>query len=420
VRSFFLLLALTLATGARAFAAVPPDIEVIRFVAIPSDGPVTINNVAPAGRIVDDFRDIGPAKLVCAWFTNTAPATAKTIGIEFVYYDGAGNRFDGALLERKGTFSTGVRQFASARYNQRIFRDSCVTLKRPRNNFSAIVAYVDHVEFVDGTRWNAQDIRLADHVAPGSRNVAYDFTDPATARAPAVQLAANELAPLFIGTSPSCTSSAVTYVPSVFDPAVVSALTPARNVFVDARPGAPAMGNLFNIGNVTVCSKSGNADHDAAAIATVEGTHVAIRQEQVFRVYVPAISTSAGCTDDARLLNLVMLNATPVTEAEGPAKGGEYIGVVHVSVAPDGHASGATLVRSAGPPEFDDAVARSALASRYWPAISAGKRVLSGFDFAMRWVIAPGPVPNNVNQNQRTITRVYGPKFQPAATACAV
>ena len=115
-----------------------------------------------------------------------------------------------------------------------------------------------------------------------------------------------------------------------------------------------------------------------------------------------------------------MLDATPLTEAGPTAKPGEYIAVVHLSVNPAGHPAGASVVRSAGPPEFDDATRRSALASRYWPAIARGKPVLSGFDFAMRWVVKQGPVPNNINARQRTITTVYGPAFQPAAAACTV
>ena len=181
MRPFMLLAVIALLAGVRGAAGAQSDVEVIRYVALRNDGAVVINGIGAAGKIVDSFHDIGIAHSVCASFTNKAPATAVTVGIQFIYYDGDGNRFDGALLERKGTFSTGVRQYASARYSQRIFRDSCVTLKRPRNNFSAIVAYVDHVVFADGTRWNADEVRLADHVAPGSSNLAYDFTDPAAA-----------------------------------------------------------------------------------------------------------------------------------------------------------------------------------------------------------------------------------------------
>ncbi len=291
-----------------------------------------------------------------------------------------------------------------------------MTLKRPRNNFSAIVAYVDHVMFADGTRWNADEVRLADHVAPGSNNLAYDFTDPAAATPPSAQLASNELVPLLIGTTTTCAGT-VARVPAVFDPEVVSPLTPARNVFVEAQLGAPAVGSLFKVGAVFVCSPSGNALHDAAAVATVEAAHVAIRQEEVFRVYIPALSTEPGCNDDVRLLTRVMLDATPLTEAGPTAKPGEYIAIVHLSVNSAGHPAGASIVRSEGPPEFDDATRRSALASRYWPAIARGKPVLSGFDFAMRWVVTSGPVPKNINANQRTITTVYGPAFQPPQPA---
>jgi hypothetical protein len=411
--------AIALLAGALGAAAVQSNVEVVRFVALRNDGPVAINAIATTAKNPDPYFDVGRVQSACVSFTNKAPATAVSVGIQFIYYDGDGNRFDAELLERKGTFSTGVRQAGFVRNTPNVRRENCVTLKRPRNNFSAIVAYVDHVQFADGTHWNADEIRLADHVTPGSNNISYDFTDPA-ATPPVAQLAPNELAPLLIGTTPACTVSKVARVPSAFDPAVVAVVGPARNVFVAAEPGAPAVGSLFKVGSATVCLPSGNAQHDAAALATVEGAHVAIRQEEVFRVYIPAISSSPACNDDVRLLTRVLIDASPLTESGPTAKPGDYTAIVHISVSSSGHAAGASVVQSAGPPEFDDATRRSALASRYWPAIARGKPVLSGYDFAMRWIVKPGPVPGNLYVNQRTLTNVYGPPFQPAAAACEV
>ncbi len=116
----------------------------------------------------------------------------------------------------------------------------------------------------------------------------------------------------------------------------------------------------------------------------MKAQRVAIREAQVFRVYFPALNTSSACTDDVRLLNRVMVNAEPTVQMAHPPKPGEYTTIAHVTVGPDGLPLEASTSKSAGPPEFDDAARRSALASRYWPAIAAGKPVAGAYDFAMR------------------------------------
>ena len=192
-------------------AAVPDDIEVMRFVRVPTQGPVVLDALGGAGRLLDSLHDIGPAQYACVSFTNKDARTAKSVRVQLVFYDGRGDRSDGTLLTRTGTFSTGVRDRFTNPNSDRIRRENCVVLHRPRYGFSAIVGYVDRVEFSDGSSWTSSNVRLADHVAPGSGNVAYAFTDlaPAAPVVPAEVASSGELAPVFLGTSPSCAQTQV-------------------------------------------------------------------------------------------------------------------------------------------------------------------------------------------------------------------
>ena len=136
-------------------------------------------------------------------------------------------------------------------------------------------------------------------------------------------------------------------------------------------------------------------------------------------MYFPALNSSPSCTDDVRLLNRVLVDATPTIEMAHPPKPGEYIAIVHVGGDATGRPVDASVSKSAGPPEFDDAARRSALASRFWPAMAAGKPVLSSFDFAMRWVIDPTRRPADINRRDYTLTRIFGPPLKTAAAGCA-
>jgi hypothetical protein len=414
----------TLLGVAAGLTAARAERESIRFVRIPTQSPVTLDRLTLSAR-ADKLRGNDHPIRACISFTDRDTRTAKTVRVQFAYYDGAGDRAGGTLLTRNGTFSTGVISLGSDLTTYRIHPENCVALQQPRKGFSAVVAYIDGVDFVDGTNWASANVRLANHVAPGSPNVAFSFTDVAAApnnvSVDAAELSAGRLAPLFLGTVAGCSAaSAPPQATLLFDPAVVAPVTAARNVFVTAEPGSPLPGNLFTIGTTTVCAPSGNAEHDRLAIDVVRGSHVAIRQAQAFRIAFPVISTSTACTDGVRILNRVLETATPNVAAVSPARPGEYVALVRVDVAPDGHPASAVLVKSAGPPEFDDAARRSALASHYWPAIAAGKAVAGTFDFAMRWVVDPERRPANVNARTFTTSRIFGPEYRSAATACAV
>jgi TonB family protein len=150
----------------------------------------------------------------------------------------------------------------------------------------------------------------------------------------------------------------------------------------------------------------------------VKQSHLAIRQAQVFRIFFPLVASSAACTDSVRVLNRVLIDATPTTEALAPPRPGDYVAIVRVNVAADGFPATAEVSKSAGPPAFDDAARRSALASRYWPAIAAGKPVPGTFDFAMRWQVSPVQRPRNINAEDRTTLRVFGPRLTPVAADC--
>ncbi len=407
---FVLMIALLAASTVPALPAPKPqdDAEAIRFVGVPSRGPVALNAVGGAGHPVDSFRDIGDLKSACVSFTNRDARVAKSVRVQFVYFNAGGDRTDGTLLTRNGTFSAGVRERFANPENNRVNREDCVELHPPHTGYSAVVAYIEQVDFADGSTWSADDVHIADHVEPGSPNVAYAFI----ARPPAANAviasgpaaATGELPPVLAGTPVACAQVA-----------------PAPgNVFVTAQPGTNAPGNLFNIGDASVCVPSGNPAHDAEAVQLVKQQRVAIREAQVFRVYFPALSNSPACNDDARLLNRVLVNAPPLIEMASPPKAGEYTTIAHVTVGPDGLPLQASTSKSAGPPEFDDAARRSALASRYWPAIVAGKPVAGAYDFAMRWVVDPTTRPADLNRQDYTRTRVFGPATHSAAAGCAV
>jgi TonB family protein len=405
-RSFVLLIALL---AAAALPAPAQDTQVIRFIRVPTPGPVVLNAVGGAGHTVDSFKDLGDLTLACVSFTNNDERTVKSVRVQFAYFNAGGDRSDGTLLTRNGTFSTGVHERAANPLTNRVNREDCVPLHPPHGGFSAIVVYLDRVDFSDGSSWTSSGVHVANHVDPGSPNSAYAYTDPAgtanPAGVPVATIASSELPPLFMGTFAACAQTSAA----------------AGNVFVSAQPGTAAPGNLFNIGDVSVCAPSGNPAHDDAALQLVKQSHVAIRAAQVFRVYFPALNTSPACTDDVRLLNRVLLNPPADTELAHPPKAGEYTTVVHVTVDPDGRPLQVSTSTSAGPPEFDDAARRSALASRYWPAMAAGKPVAGAFDFPMRWVVDPTRQPaSNFNSQDYTLTRVFGPVVHSAAPGCAV
>jgi hypothetical protein len=353
-----------------------------------------------AGRVGDAFGDLRSLDLACISFTNEDARVAKSVRVQFVYFNTAGDRSDGTLLTRNGTFSRGIPDLAANSSTHRVNRDNCISLHPPHGTVSAVVGYVDRVDFSDSSSWSASGVHIANHVSPGSSAEDYAFLDPMTAMNPVsdggTAVSSGELAPLILGTFAGCTQASAA----------------PGNVFVNAEPGTAASGNLFNIGDASVCAPSGNPADDEVAVQLVKQSHVAIHEAQVFRVYFPALNTSAACTDDARLLNRVIVDAPPTIQMAQPPKPGEYDAIVDVSVGSDGHASQVSTSQSAGPPEFDDAARRSALQSRYWPAMSAGKPVTGRYEFPMRWVI----------QSTRgvTTTRVFGPATRPAAAGCAV
>jgi TonB family protein len=402
---FVLLIALL---AASALPAAAQDVQVIRFIRMPSRGPVVLNQLTGAGQVGDSFRDLRNLTQACVSFTNQDPRVAKSVRVQFVFFNTGGDRSEGTLLTRNGTFSTGIAERAANPLTKRVNREDCVPLHAPHGGFSAIVAYIDRVDFGDGSTWSASDVHIANHVDPGSGNDAYAYIGP-PAGPNAIDVAtgpasSGELPPLLMGTFTVCGQTAAT----------------PGNVFVNAQPGTAAAGNLFNIGDAAVCAPSGNAAHDDAAVQLVKQLHVAIREPQVFRVYFPALNTSVACNDEVRMLNRVMIGAPPTIEMVNPPKPGEYITIVHVTVDPDGRALQASTSKSAGPPEFDDAARRSALASRYWPAMVGGKPVTGPYDFAMRWVIGPPRQPANINGQDFKLTRVFGPASHPAAAGCAV
>ncbi len=277
---FVLLIVLMAAAMLPALAAPDSDIEVIRFVRVPTLGPVVLNAVVGAGQSVDSFRDLGAVTGACASFTNTDARVAKTVRVQFVYFNASGDRADGMLLTRNGTFSAGVRERA-VNPNRRVNRDDCIPLHPPRGGFlrhrrlhraGGFQRWFDVVgkrrAHGESRRSGIAELGLRLHRSGRARKPDRRFRRSRGDR----RIAAGR------GGNVRC---------------VRLRSHRRRGTCSSARSRErPAPGNLFAIHDASVCVPSGNAAHDDEAVQLVEQQKIAIREPQVFRVYFPALSTS--------------------------------------------------------------------------------------------------------------------------------
>jgi hypothetical protein len=290
--------------------------------------------------------------------------------------------------------TTGALSAGASDLTGRIFRDKCMTLRTPRTEAMTVFYYIDNVTFDDGTAWSEAGLVFPDRAIPGTR-----FDASAAAAVPVA--ASPELAPLIVGADADCaTASAIAIPPQLR----------TRTVVVNVDPGAAISDGLVHIGDTSICRGSGDARLDAAALALVKQTPVAVVRGAAMTLYFPVVNAAASCNDMPRILHRELVDAIE-EDASSAAHPGEYVTIAHVDVRPDGVAANAETTRSSGRSEFDAAARASALASRYWPRITAGVPVTGSFDFGMRWVVADAP-------GGRRTRAAYGPRIDPPAPEC--
>ncbi len=129
-----------------ALAALDPDIQVIRFVRVLTQGPVVLTTSALPGGVIDSFRDIGelrqsrfvherggkwPNRCGCSSCSSTRAGIARR-----------------ARCSRATEPSRPACERPAAEQGGRVNREDCVPLHTPRGGVSAIVAYIERVDFL--------------------------------------------------------------------------------------------------------------------------------------------------------------------------------------------------------------------------------------------------------------------------------
>jgi hypothetical protein len=336
----------------------------------------------------------------CVPFFNGDARAAKTVRIIFVYYDSVGNRSGGDVLMRNGSFAGHTGNVPDIR-PQLGRQPDCQHI--PQRNLSTIGAYVDHVEFEDGSEWNASAILIPEHLDV-SAAAAPDSSAPPLKSGSSDP---DDLPPIVVGAFNDCAAAeALKTAPTpLFAGISVAPLSPDRNVIVEAATGEPAGPGLFHIGAASVCRSSGNADRDAAAVEAVKQQPETLNKAEGFRVYFPAVASANTCAEPPRLMVRQLVRPSFAMD-EQVAPPGQYDVLIRVSVQPDGFAEDAKVIDSVGRHPYDDAARRSALFSRYWPAVDHGVPIAGTFDFPMRWMIVTGK------------SSVFGPVIAGPAPGC--
>jgi hypothetical protein len=366
----------------------------LRWIGLRTTASIVVDRMAQAGP-ANEFRDLERVTMLCATFHNVDTRTVTSVGFTFVTYDGTGNRIGTQELIRKANLATGALSAGASDATGRVFRDNCITLRTPRTDAMTVFYYVDSVTFDDDTAWNVAGIVFPDRTIPGTR-----FDASASAVAPPLQ-PSQELAPMILGSYPDCATAAALKFPPA---------TMARTVVVGVDPGAPISDGLMHIGETSLCRSSGVAARDAAALALIKQTPVAIVRRAAMTVFYPQVSAGSACSELPRILRSELVEP-PAGDASSAAHAGEYTSIAQVDLRPDGVAAAARTTRSSGRSDFDEAARESALASRYWPQVTAGAPVPGTFDFTMRWVVSDIP-------NGRRTMSAYGPRPEPATQAC--
>lgn len=326
------------------------------LVAVNAGSPVVVDAAALGGRRSTGMLQATlryQAGLICINAHNADARTASLVHYAFAYYDVSGKREGGEGFTRKGNFVSGLHINGFDPQLHTVHQENCSPIHYPKDGIGSSVFYVDHVEFVDGTSWDAPAVHLPDDVGSAFRPRA-----TAHARTPAGTLV--ELAPLVAGAVIGCAQAQTlrTVVVPAFQGQVTEPFDASRNVFADAHG---------------VCAPSGDASRDAAAQALA--AKVPLLGNRAARVYFPYVDAGASCNAPARLMLAGgFALPAPANSDQLPAPG-VYAVDVTVNVDAAGNARDPVVRISSGLPALDAAAQRGAVGSRYWPAIRQGSAV---------------------------------------------
>jgi hypothetical protein len=100
----------------------------------------------------------------CLSFRNTDARTAKHIRFRFIYYDKTGARVGGDVFDRKGTFSTGALVEGYNPKTALAHIENCAEVHFPHEGIALAAAYIETVDFADGTAWTAAPFPIPEHL----------------------------------------------------------------------------------------------------------------------------------------------------------------------------------------------------------------------------------------------------------------
>ena len=116
-------------------------------------------------------RPSGTGFAACVSFQNNAAKTAKVVHFDMILRDQSGMPFETIPFDRKGTFSSGIAirtyrsfyDFVNSGYNVNPkYNDNCVSQDTFVQQVRSVTYQVTHVEYDDGTEWNASGTTAAD------------------------------------------------------------------------------------------------------------------------------------------------------------------------------------------------------------------------------------------------------------------
>jgi len=336
------------------------------------------------------------AGLICINARNSDARTVSLVHYTFTYYDPSGKRSSGDNFTRKGTFVSGERMLGFDAMTHGVHEENCSPVHYPKDGIGASVFFVDHVEFADGTAWDAPAVHLPDDVS--SAFLPHVPVAPRTLAGPAV-----EVAPLVAGIVATCEQAQNLRMINVpmFNGAVSVQYDSSRNVVTDGQ---------------TICRSSSDGQRDAVAQALVaKPPYSTVRR--TFLVYFPFIDAKPTCTEPPRMMWSGSFAIPPPANINDFPVPGVYVATVAVDVDAGGIPQQATIQTPSGLPQLDTAALRAARGSRFWPAISAGAAT-SGeahVSFAMTF---DGLIRNADNGQTSASDHLFGAETSPAATGC--
>jgi len=127
-----------------------------RIVTLETKAPVALVAVTHAGTTTTDFS--------CLSFQNTDARTANHVRFRFIYYDKTGTRVGGDVFDRKGSFSTGSLVEGYNPKTALAHIENCAEIHFPHQGIALAAAYVESVNFADGTTWATAPFPIPDHL----------------------------------------------------------------------------------------------------------------------------------------------------------------------------------------------------------------------------------------------------------------